>query len=519
MINRDRGSWEAQLKQAGGSLYDPSDLAGVIRNLSNHASNQNRNLDPKALIDAARATYAQRAGPTFSNGGRGGDLDRNTDGRLDPGWTKTSNDGGGRWTQEPMQQMTSCFPAGTLVATPAGDVPIETVRMGDTVQATPGEIGTVVATLVHAPAPLLVVTLSNERILRVTAEHPIWQSQRNAFVPAGDLAVADVLRGDDGLAVTVMAVGAVSADGPVYNLTIHPQHTYFAEGVWVHNKMYAGPSTQPAFTQPAFTQPAFTQPAFTQPHTNVPAQYDDPITKFLETFAQRRAQERENPAAGSGQALLEEALQRISQQFQSEGFTPGEQETYQTQALDPLERLRSARKQQVLQQLSQRGIPPSSGVAQQMLADVDRQFDAQRATMQANLAGQFGNERVSRQLQGAQMLQQLAGTQNDRLNEGFQYRTVPVNLADRAFGQNMQVFDRAENSAGNAFNRSLSLYDRAEGSANNAYVRSANTYNMAGNPMALAPALLQLQQLQQNRGDNQQEMLGYLLAMLSQGRR
>ena len=231
------------------------------------------------------------------------------------------------------------------------------------------------------------------------------------------------------------------------------------------------------------------------------AQFDDPITRIIEQFARMRAQERASPSQGSGQALLEEALKNISQQFQSGGYTPAEQEIYQTQSLDPLERLRTARKQQVMQQLATRGIPMTSGVAQQMLQDVDRQFDAQRTTTQANLAGQFGNERVSRMLQGTQMLGQLAGTQNDRLNEAFQYTTVPMNLADRAFGQSMQVFNAAE------------------GSANNAYNRMQGTYNSAGNPLNIAPSMLQLQQLQQNRGDNFQETLGYLLALLSQGQR
>ena len=231
------------------------------------------------------------------------------------------------------------------------------------------------------------------------------------------------------------------------------------------------------------------------------AQFDDPITRIIEQFARQRAQERANPSQGSGQALLEEALRNISQQFQSGGYTPAEQEIYQTQSLDPLERLRAARKQQVMQQLSARGIPPGSGVALQMLADVDRQFDAQRTATQANLAGQFGNERVARMLQGTQMLGQLAGTQNDRMNEAFQYTTVPMGLADRAFNQNMQVFNAAE------------------GSLNNAYNRMSGTYGQSGNPMSMVNPLIQLQQLQQGRGDASQRALADLLWALTQGQR
>lgn len=215
------------------------------------------------------------------------------------------------------------------------------------------------------------------------------------------------------------------------------------------------------------------------PRTTVPAQFDDPITSFIEQFAQRRAQDRENPPADSGQALLEQALRDIAAQFGSGGFTNAEQEIYQTQAIDPIEQLRQARKQQVMHDLSRRGIAPNSGVAIQMLQDVDRQFDAMRTQTQAGLAGQFGQERVSRMLQSLGLLGNLAGTENQRLNEAFQYRTVPLNLADRSFNQAFQM------------------------------------YNAAGNPLSLINPLLQLGGLQQGRSDSSQEMLGYLAYLLS----
>lgn len=234
---------------------------------------------------------------------------------------------------------------------------------------------------------------------------------------------------------------------------------------------------------------------------NIPAQFSDPIARYLEEFAQQRAQRLENPPEGSGQNLLENALRRISGDFQSGGFTPGEQEIFTTQAIDPLERLRTSRKQQVLQELSRRGIGQTSGVAVQMLQDVDRQFDAMRSQTQAGLAGQFAQERVARLLQALGLLGNLAGTENQRLDQAFQYRTVPLNLADRAFNQSMQVFNAGELSA------------------NNAYNRLANTYGMGGNPLGLVNPLMNLANLQQGRTDNSQEMLGYLAYILSQGGR
>lgn len=255
-----------------------------------------------------------------------------------------------------------------------------------------------------------------------------------------------------------------------------------------------GPAPTP---QPTPTPTRTAQPPMLR-QTNVPAQFSDPIARFLEQFAQERAQRLENPPAGSGQQLLEDALRRISEQFGSGGFTPGEQEIFTTQAMDPLERMRAARKEQVLHELSRRNIPRNSGVAVQLLQDVDRQFDAMRAQTQSGLAGKFANEQVARLMQSLGLLGNLAGTENQRLDQAFQYRTVPLNLADRSFNQAMQV------------------YGLADQSANNAYNRLAGTYNLGGNPLGIVNPLLSLAGLQQGRTDNSQEMLGYLTYILSQ---
>jgi hypothetical protein len=221
-----------------------------------------------------------------------------------------------------------------------------------------------------------------------------------------------------------------------------------------------------------------TTPTPTTPRSPA-AQFTDPITGPIEGYARQRAEERERPSSGSGQALLEQALKDIAAQFRQGGFTPGEQEVFQTQALDPLEQLRTARKRQVLQQLSARGIDPNSGVGMSMLADVDRQFDALRAQTQRSIAAQGAQETASRMQTAIQLLGSLAGTENQRLNEGFQYRTVPMNLADRSFSQGLQM------------------------------------YNAGGNPLTLAQPLMQLSQQQSNRSDNLQETLGYLAAILA----
>jgi hypothetical protein len=206
-------------------------------------------------------------------------------------------------------------------------------------------------------------------------------------------------------------------------------------------------------------------------------QFSDPITSAIEDYAARRAEERANPTPGSGQAEFEKILREVSALFRQGGFTPAEQQVFQTQALDPIEQMRAARKQQILQQLSQRGIDPNSGVGMSMLADLDRQFDAMRQQTQRSLAAQSAQETTARMQQAIELLSGLAGTENSRLNESYQYRQVPLQLADRAFNQ------------------------------------ASSLYNQTGNPLQGLQVASALYGADQQRGDALQELLGYLAGL------
>lgn len=227
----------------------------------------------------------------------------------------------------------------------------------------------------------------------------------------------------------------------------------------------------PGISQPGGGQTPPISPYGT-PSRTLPAQFTDPITGPIEAAAQLRAQQLENPASNSGQALFEQALRSIAQQFQNGGYTPAEQELLTTQVMDPLEQARSARKQEVLQNLSARGIPQTSGVAIQMLNDVDRQFDAMRQSSQRGLGADIAQERTNRMLQAIQLLSGLAGTENSRLDQAFQYRTTPLNLADRAFNQAMQVYQGAGNP--------LQLVNSLAGLANTQYAQNSATQEALG---------------------------------------
>src|SRR3990167_3291445 len=103
MIERDKGSWERRLREEAGKkglAYDPSDLEGVIRQVS-YAKNVGK--DPANYINDAVAGYARRAAPNTPAAPRDG-------GTPPPGPAPTNNgdntnpDGMASWTGKPSPQ-------------------------------------------------------------------------------------------------------------------------------------------------------------------------------------------------------------------------------------------------------------------------------------------------------------------------------------------------------------------------------------------------------------------------------
>jgi len=84
----------------------------------------------------------------------------------------------------------ACFLSGTLVDTPYGPVPIETLKVGDSVFNASG-IGTVTETFVSKSHKILRVTLSDGRYVDCTEEHPFF-TQRG-WVKAIDLCTFDMV--------------------------------------------------------------------------------------------------------------------------------------------------------------------------------------------------------------------------------------------------------------------------------------------------------------------------------------
>lgn len=90
------------------------------------------------------------------------------------------------------QDVARCMPAGELVLTNRGYIPVETVKKGDLVLSHTGTPRKVTATSKHAPAPIYKVTLDNGMTLRTNGQHPYLSG--NDWVPAECLGLGHVVR-------------------------------------------------------------------------------------------------------------------------------------------------------------------------------------------------------------------------------------------------------------------------------------------------------------------------------------
>jgi len=133
-----------------------------------------------------------------------------------------------------------CFPAGTLIRTPQGPVPIETLSLGNLLLAVDAKRRTV-----RTEADELFLTRSrvlrietDRGVLRTTTEHPLKKVE-GPFATAGELKPGDGILSwvnNALLPAKVLSTSLEEQEQPVYNLRTAWPHTFIAGDFVVHNK-------------------------------------------------------------------------------------------------------------------------------------------------------------------------------------------------------------------------------------------------------------------------------------------
>ena len=144
------------------------------------------------------------------------------------------------------RQWTACFVAGTLVATPAGQVAIEKIAMGDTVYSMDPATrvlipNTVLETFVHEVDNVLRVKLADGISLDVTPEHRFFDPASGQYREIGRFHAGEkVLRFEASSGSREVEIIGIEKLPPgktaVFNFHVGSFQNYLAGGVLVHNK-------------------------------------------------------------------------------------------------------------------------------------------------------------------------------------------------------------------------------------------------------------------------------------------
>lgn len=136
----------------------------------------------------------------------------------------------------------SCFEAGTMIATPYGDKPIEDIHVGDEVFSfvNGSRIVSRVVNTYQRRATIWSVGLSNGEVVKTTATHPFYAN--NYFIQAQFLEPNDKLLLVNGEYVEVEYIQQEIYCADVFNFEVEGSHTYYADDVLVHNS--CGPKVE-----------------------------------------------------------------------------------------------------------------------------------------------------------------------------------------------------------------------------------------------------------------------------------
>jgi len=210
------------------AVFVPSELEGAS------AANIASRLDPRAVVRVSRGSVGVD--------GAGG-FHASAAGRVSAFLTADE----GRVVLRAVTDCAECFPAGTLVATPHGEISIEKLRKGDLVlsedtKSDRVEAEPVRAIIVRPMSSLMAIDLSDGSMIVVQPDHPFWVDggqglHERGWLLARQLRPGDRLRTAKGKDIVIARVRRAVGRAVVYTLTVAHDHTFFVghAQVLVHN--------------------------------------------------------------------------------------------------------------------------------------------------------------------------------------------------------------------------------------------------------------------------------------------
>lgn len=226
------------------------------------------------------------------------------------------------------------------------------------------------------------------------------------------------------------------------------------------------------------------------------AGYSDPASALVERYALDQFGNRINPNANSGTALYEKYARELIDTLRKPVYSPQDEAVLKTQFSDAIMQERDSTKQRWLEELSARGIAPSSGVALDGLMKIESHFEGLRTTAERQFAADAIAQTRAQRFQVLDTAGALSGEEEGRLQDAGNYARVPYDLADRAFQRNLSLV----------------------GAGGSPEALTSSALGIAGfqQNSALSKAQLALQQQVYNSGNNQAmtsallQYLGYL---------
>ncbi|MGB0867178.1 MAG: polymorphic toxin-type HINT domain-containing protein, partial [Granulosicoccaceae bacterium] len=139
-----------------------------------------------------------------------------------------------------IEDVCASFPAGTLIWTPSGAVPIESLEAYDIVVSRDDagfstSTQPILDTFDRLADNYISISLEYGSEIALTDEHPVWV-QGAGWMTAGDIQPGDILATLDG-DISVLKSERVAKTAPVYNFSVKNTPSYFASDaqIWVHN--------------------------------------------------------------------------------------------------------------------------------------------------------------------------------------------------------------------------------------------------------------------------------------------